>query len=136
MATDTATETPSTPPQSRRGWGVAVVSILVTLGAVAVIIAAVVTVTNRDRHETVEFVVPVGTAAKQAAGGAVEIMPPEVELTVGDTLVIRNEDTRDALVGPYRIRAGEVLRQTFTRPQTLVGECSLSGSGEIRIVVT
>ena len=124
MATDTATETPSTPPQSRRGWGVAVVSILVTLGAVAVIIAAVVTVTNRDRHETVEFVVPVGTAAKQAAGGAVEIMPPEVELTVGDTLVIRNEDTRDALVGPYRIRAGEVLRQTFTTDITKLSCCA------------
>ena len=136
MNSDTAAATPSTPPESEKGWSVAAVSILVILGAVAVLIATVTIMANRDHHETITFVVPVGTADKQAAGGALEIMPPELDLRVGDTLVIRNEDYRDAMIGPYQVRAGEVLTQTFTRPQTLVGQCTLSGSGEVRIVVT
>ena len=137
MTSDTAVtaSTPS-PPESGKGWGVAVASILVILGSLAVLVATVMTVANRDHYETITFVVPAGTAAKQAAGVTVEIMPPEVKVRVGDTLVIRNEDNRDAVVGPYQIRAGEVLRQNFTRPQTLEGACSLSGSGEVRIVVT
>jgi hypothetical protein len=82
------------------------------------------------------YTIEPGTGDRLDAGEQVELMPTEVRLSVGDTLVIRNDDTRDFMVGPYQVRAGEIIEQTFHRPQVLIGECSLSGTGEIRIVVT
>ncbi|MEZ5181953.1 MAG: hypothetical protein R2702_08785 [Acidimicrobiales bacterium] len=55
---------------------------------------------------------------------------------MGDTLVVRNDDTETMVVGPFTVRPGETLTQHFQRAQTLVGECSLSGSGTVEIVVT
>jgi hypothetical protein len=80
-------------------------------------------------------VVPQGTSERVFRGEVVDIMPPEVRLEVGDTLVVRNEDFETVTVGPFTVRAGETLRQEFQRPQTLIGECTLSGSGEIKIIV-
>ena len=82
------------------------------------------------------FTIEPGTGARLDSGEVVELMPTEVHLSVGDTLVVRNDDDRDFMVGPYLVRAGETVEQTFRSAQVLVGECSLSGSGEIRIVVT
>ncbi len=63
-------------------------------------------------------------------------MPSEVPMRVGDTIVVRNDDVETATVGPFTVRPGETLTQTFRSPMTLVGECTLSGTGEVEIVVT
>jgi hypothetical protein len=89
-----------------------------------------------DGGETVTYVVPEGTAERGYLGETVDIMPPEVLMSVGDTLVIRNDDTQTATVGPFTVRPGETLEQRFQRPQTLIGDCTLSGTGEIKIIVT
>jgi hypothetical protein len=124
-------------PRRARGWGIPIlltVVVAVLLGGVALLIGTV----TGDRHsaETVTFVVPDGTAEDLFFGKKVDIMPPKVELKVGDTLVIRNDDSQTASVGPFTVRAGETLKQTFRRPQTLIGECTLSGTGEVKIIVT
>lgn len=85
--------------------------------------------------ETHTFLVEAGTGSRLDQGAQIDLMPTEVRLAVGDTLEIRNEDDRDYMVGPYMVRAGETLRQTFHRAQILVGDCSLSGSGQIQIIV-
>lgn len=81
------------------------------------------------------YVVEAGTGARLDQGVQIDLMPTEVRLAVGDTLVIQNDDDRDYMVGPYSVRAGETIEQTFQRAQILVGECSLSGSGEVQIIV-
>lgn len=124
-------------PLRARGWGIPLVLVAITavlVGAVALGIGGLI---DQDRApETVTFVVPPGTAADLAAGKEIDLMPPEVAMEVDDTIVVRNDDDETATVGPFTVRPGETLTQTFRSPMTLVGECSLSGTGEVKIVVT
>ncbi|HRW39354.1 MAG: hypothetical protein KDB04_03810 [Acidimicrobiales bacterium] len=126
-----------TAPLRARGWAVPVllaVAALVVLVGAGVVIAKVTAPDSSG--ETLTFVVPEGTTEKLFFGETVDIMPSRVELDVGDTLVVRNDDTETMVVGPFTVRPGETLTQHFQRAQTLVGECSLSGSGTVEIVVT
>lgn len=118
---------------SGRGIAVGVFAILL-LGVVAIV--ALLSLRDGGGGETVTYVVDAGTGELLDAGEAVEIMPAEVRLSVGDTLVIRNDDDRDYVIGPYFVRAGETLQQTYTRAQELTGACELSGHGELRVVVS
>jgi hypothetical protein len=126
------------PATARRGGGGIVTTLAVGGVFVVVVVSVVLAVVLLSGSDatTRTYVISAGTGARAEAGEEIDIMPTEVELAVGDTIVIRNEDDREYTVGPYLVRAGEEVRQTFQRPQVLVGECSLSGSGEIRIVVT
>jgi hypothetical protein len=122
--------------RSGSGWLVAGMLGVALVGAlVGGVFAWALLVGNGPEPETHTYVVEAGTGALLDRGVVVELMPTEVRLAVGDTLVIRNEDDRDYVVGPYSVRAGETVEQTFQRAQVLVGECSLSGTGEIQIIV-
>jgi hypothetical protein len=127
-----------TEPAKGGSWGLGVV--LIAISVVALVLAGVLIVRlvspEEASGEVVTYLVPAGTADKVAQGEKIEIMPREVRLDVGDSLVIRNDDDQTALVGPYVVKAGSTLTQKFQRPQYLVGECSISGSGEIKIIVT
>ena len=123
-------------PLRARGWGIPVLLAMVCIVCAVVIGAAATTLLDGDDDpETITYVVPAGTSEKLFFGETVEIMPTEVYLDVGDTLVIRNEDSQTMAVGPFTVRGGETLEQTFSRPQTLIGECSLSGTGEIKLII-
>ena len=91
---------------------------------------------DEPASRTVTYVVEPGTADRLNKGEQIQIMPPELQLEVGDSLVIRNDDTETMVVGPYTVAPGETLNQRFGRAQTLVGECSLSSTGEVKIIVT
>jgi hypothetical protein len=134
--TSTATA-PEPVPARARGWGLPILLALVALVALVGLGVGIAALTHGgDEGETVTFVVPEGTTEKIFFGETIDLMPDRVELDVGDTLVVRNDDVETMVVGPFTVRAGETLTQHFQRPQTLVGECTLSGSGEIEIVVT
>ncbi len=124
-------------PLRARGWGIPILLAAVVM-VVVVVAGVVITSATGDDPESVTktFVVPEGTSEQVYRGEVVNIMPSQVDLAVGDTLVVRNDDVETVTVGPFTVRAGETLTQQFQRPQTLIGECSLSGSGEIKIVVT
>ena len=118
------------------GWLMAGVLGVALVGAlVGGVFAWALLIDGGTEPRTHTYVVEAGTGARLDLGLEVELMPTEVRLAVGDTLVIRNEDDRDYTVGPYSVRAGETVEQTFQRAQVLVGECSLSGTGEIQIIV-
>lgn len=77
------------------------------------------------------FVIPLGSRDQIDAGLPVEILPSRLDVTVGETIEIVNNDDENHLVGPYFIGAGETLRQQFSSPGRLEGVCTVHPSGEI-----
>jgi len=92
--------------------------------------------TEEAAPEVVELVVPDGTAARLRAGEDVVVMPERLELEVGQTLVIRNEDVEAASVGPYSVAAGKTLSVRYGQPGTFEGVCPLSENDRYEIVIT
>lgn len=103
------------------------------LGPAVVLLLVLAVAGLRSEHLVVE--VPLGTAARVAAGERVELLPSRLELEVGDTLEIRNHDLEAHDVGPYTVAAGQSLTQTFATPGVLQGICTLHPDGEVTIVV-
>jgi plastocyanin len=115
--------------------GAFVLTALVLLPLVAVVVALVALMVIGGRTEVIEVVVPAGTGERMVAGERITLLPPVLEVSVGDTLEIRNLDDVAHEVGPYAVAAGQTLRQTFTTPGTIQGTCSLNPGGEVTIVV-
>lgn len=87
------------------------------------------------KSATYTFVVPAGTAAKVARGERVDVFPTELDVRVGDRLVVRNEDSQAQTVGPIFIRPGETAEETFSAPGTIQGECSVHPNEKFTIRV-
>lgn len=84
--------------------------------------------------QVIEVVVPLGTGALDQAEEP--LLPRRLEVHVGDTLVIDNQDDRTHEVGPYLVAAGQRLEHRFTEVGELEGECTIHPSGQVTIVVT
>ncbi len=83
-----------------------------------------------------DITIPLGTASRIAAGEAVEIVPAELVVHVGDAIRIVNDDSEDHIVGVFFVASGETLTQQFNSEGTLEGECDVhpSGSFTLRVV--
>lgn len=101
------------------------------LAAVAVVVAS-----GGDDGEEFVVTVPAGTAARIERGETVELMPADLQLSTGDVLVVHNQDSEAAVVGPFSVRAGESLRHTFSSPGRYEGVCALNPSGRVVITVS
>lgn len=102
----------------------------------AVSLAAVLVGCGGDRQpETLEIVVPAGTQQRLTAGEDVEVMPARLELRVGDTLLIRNEDSVTQSVGPYMVKANGQIRLTYGVAGRFEGYCPLSAGDRYEIIV-
>lgn len=86
----------------------------------------------------VEYVIPKGTAARQARGEVVNVLPPRMRFTLGvqDVLVIRNEDDRPVSFGPAVLEAGQTYRVPLRVPIEFDLACSVHPSGTISIQVS
>lgn len=84
---------------------------------------------------TYEFVIPVGAGEALDAGTPLEILPAELDVRVGETIRIVNEDDRGHTVGPFFVGANETLTQRFSSPGEFVGVCTVHPSGQIVLVV-
>lgn len=78
--------------------------------------------------QEVELVIPAGTAEKIATGEADPSIPEEMTFVIGDTLVVRNEDTADHQLGPLFIPAGTSASMPLQRPVNLEYDCSFQPS--------
>jgi hypothetical protein len=59
---------------------------------------------NTDRlPEQIELVIPPGTAEKVAAGEPIPSIPDEMTFVLGDTLIVKNEDSVNHELGPLWI---------------------------------
>jgi plastocyanin len=82
-----------------------------------------------------DFEIPVGTADRIAAGEAIQIVPSELVVHVGDTIRIINNDTHNHIVGVFYVAAGEVLTQRFESAGVFQGECTVHSGGSFTLRV-
>ena len=82
-----------------------------------------------------EYVIPQGTGERIDAGEAISIIPAELEVHVGESIRIVNNDDRGHIVGVFFIGAGEIMSQSFTSAGTLSGGCTIHPSGEFTLQV-
>lgn len=82
----------------------------------------------------VEFVIERGALARQLRGDTQELLPPEIDLMLGQSIVIHNQDQALHYFLSTPVWPGETLTKTFTEPGTYrysgAFTCSIgSGSG-------
>lgn len=83
-----------------------------------------------------DYVIPAGTQDRKLRGETIEIMPPSLDVEVGESIRIRNDDEAGAFVGIFYVGAGEVVSMRFTTPGTLTGACDFTPGGEFTINVS
>ena len=83
-----------------------------------------------------QYTIPPGAGEALDAGEPLEILPPELQVKVGEVIEIVNEDDRGHLVGPFFVGKGETLRQRFSSPGEFIGQCTVHPSGQFELVVT
>ncbi len=88
-----------------------------------------------DEAATLEYVIPVGAGEALDAGTPLEILPAELEVNVGDTIRIENQDDRGHTVGPFFVGANETLTQRFSTPGEFEGVCTVHPSGQLILIV-
>jgi plastocyanin len=71
-----------------------------------------------------DYMIPEGTAALIARGDDPGIMPASLDVRVGDTIRIVNQDSSSHMVGTLYVLAGSTLTYRFSEPGVFAGECS------------
>jgi plastocyanin len=82
-----------------------------------------------------DFVIPAGTGERIVAGEAVDVVPAELTVRVGDAIRIVNHDARGHQVGVFYVGAGESLTQRFTSPGRLQDRCDVHSSKAFTLIV-
>lgn len=85
---------------------------------------------------TYSYTIPVGAGEALDAGEPLEILPGELDASVGESIEIINLDDRGHNVGPWFVGANETVRQVFTSAGTFEGVCTVHPSGELVLRVT
>lgn len=88
-----------------------------------------------DDSATYEYKVPFGTGNKIDSGEVVAIMPQTLDVKVGESIRIVNDDIRDYMIGPFFVTAGQTLAMRFTHKGTIKGVCQINPEGEFIINV-
>ena len=83
-----------------------------------------------------EFVIPDGTWDRTYAGEEIEILPARLDVAVGETIRIVNEDDHGHYVGIFYVGPRETVTQRFSSPGEFKGQCTVHPSGEITLVVS
>jgi hypothetical protein len=88
-----------------------------------------------ERPEKV-VLIPNGTAERATNGEWIgDIIPTEIRIKVGTTLVVKNEDVQPIEWGPYTLSPGQSLRQNFDRPGTYRNDCEVIAKLQVTLVV-
>jgi hypothetical protein len=83
------------------------------------------------------FEIPKGTFARRMAGDKVEILPAQVNLTLGvrDVLLLRNSDDVPQQFGPVLIMPGQDFRLPFGQASEYQFACTAHASGQMSVLV-
>lgn len=132
-------ETSSETSSERRRWSGLAIFLAILAPLVIATAIGVFAATSGDeprRAEQIDLVVEKGTQDRVNAGETVVMMPSRIELKVGDTIRIRNDDTVDQWVGPYLVRAGQEFSFTYGAPGRFAGYCPLADGKRYEILVS
>jgi len=84
----------------------------------------------------VTLVIPLGTAERIESGIDVgDVLPASLVLSVGDRLVIVNNDTAFHIYGPLSARGGETVQFEFFAPGDFTGFCTINSIRQVTISV-
>jgi hypothetical protein len=116
----------------RRYWLVLPAAV-VLLGAAGWAALAPITTPSRDWL----FEIPKGTWARRMAGNKVDILPPDIRLTLGvrDILVLRNLDDVPQVFGSVLLMPGQSFRLPFEMAARYQFSCTAHVSGQMTITV-
>jgi hypothetical protein len=89
-----------------------------------------------DVKATYEYVVPFGTSVRITQGQVVNIMPQTLNVKVGESISIWNQDGEPYMIGPFYVNASQKVAMRFTQKGTLSGVCSMNPAGEFTINVS
>lgn len=85
--------------------------------------------------QTIELVIPAGTADRVEAGEDNPTLPAEMVFVLGDTLLVRNEDTTSHQLGPVWVPAGATASLVMGEAAKLAYSCSFSTSRYLNLDV-
>jgi plastocyanin len=111
-------------------------AVIVTVALLATVGAFVAGVVLLGGGNEVTITIPAGTGAAVAAGEDVDAVPTLIEVSVGDTLVLVNDDSRPHVVGPWTVLPGAEFRYSFTDAQEFSGACSAHPDNTVRIIAS
>lgn len=82
-----------------------------------------------------DYLIPAGAGERIDAGQELDIFPTTLQVHVGQTIRIVNQDDRGHLVGPFYIAADSTLTQRFASEGRFIGTCSVHPSGDFVLEV-
>jgi hypothetical protein len=85
--------------------------------------------------ETIILTIPPGTAESVARGEQMPSLPDNMTFVVGDSLVVRNQDSVDHQLGPLWIPSGAEANLRLGTVESLAYECSFQTSSYMGIDV-
>ena len=111
-------------------------ALLIAVLAAATVGWAAITPLPDDSREAL-YVIPKGTWSRRMAGERLDILPPELRLTLGvrDILVLRNDDEVPQVFGPVLIMPAQSFTMPFRQAATYQFACSLHVSGQLSVIV-
>jgi plastocyanin len=100
-------------------------------------VVLVVLLFGRPSHHVYSYTISKGTAAAVAAGNDVaNPLPSELNVEVGDTLEVTNNDIATHSYTVLVLRPGETGRYTFKRTGVFEATCTVKGLETVIITVT
>jgi hypothetical protein len=124
-------------PQNRIILKRIIISLLVGL-AIGAAISEITFIFLRDSArppETIILNIPPGTAQSVARGEQPPSLPDKMTFVVGDSLVVRNQDSVDHQLGPLWVPSGAEANLKLGTVESLAYECSFQTSSFIGIDV-
>ncbi|MEI6402194.1 MAG: hypothetical protein WCP59_08410 [Actinomycetota bacterium] len=83
-----------------------------------------------------DFTIPAGTGVLLDAGARPAVFPTFLDVKVGDTIRIINDDDRGHSMGTFYVLAKSTLTYRFTTPGVFKGECTVNPGQEFVLTVT
>ena len=88
-----------------------------------------------QNSQTITFIIPSGTQTQLAAGKEVVDFPSELNLTVGDTIIIENQDNVVHAFGPFTVLPQTTLTKRFETAKVYENTCTFHQDKHMKLVV-